>query len=178
MSKPIRSTQRQAKVAKALTRVVDHACGNGETTAYLCSLTLPRRFAEDQHQANDVYKRIQSDFCKNVQRRTGETPRYVTVRTERDNRPEYAICLFTRPESRLEQTEAYEEKGRIIADVKARQAGWNADADGPRFTIEPQSISVTSENQDTEMPRLMQHLQGKGTTRQPYQRTVFVSKCH
>ncbi len=177
MSKPIRNTHTQAKVAKALTRVVDHAVGDGETTAYLCSLTLPRQFAGDQHQANDVYKRIQSDFCKNVQRRTGETPRYVTVRTERDNHPEYAICLFTRPESRMEQTEAYEEKGRIIADGKARQAGWN-DEDSPRFTIEPQSITMTSENRETEMPRLMQHLQGKGTTRQAYQRTIFVSKCH
>ena len=178
MSKTARSTHTHAKVAKALTRVVDHAVGDGETTAYLCSLTLPRRFAVDQHQANDVYKRIQSDFCKNVQRRTGETPRYVTVRTEHDNRPEYAICLFTRPESRLEQTETYEEKGRSIADVKARQAGWNADEDSPRFTIEPQSITMTSVNRETEMPRLMQHLQGKGTTRQAYQRTIFVSKCH
>ena len=178
MSKPMRNTQRQAKVVKALTRVVDRACGKGETEAYLCSLTLPQQFAADQHQANDVYKRIQSDFCKNVQRRTGETPRYVTVRTEHDNRPEYAICLFTRPESRLEQTETYEEKGRSIADVKARQAGWNADEDSPRFTIEPQSITMTSVNRETEMPRLMQHLQGKGTTRQAYQRTIFVSKCH
>ncbi len=178
MSKTARSTHTQAKVAMALTRVVSHAVGDGETEAYLCSLTLPRRFAGDQHQANDVYKRIQSDFCKNVQRRTGETPRYVTVRTEHDNRPEYAICLFTRHESRLEQTETYEEKGRIIADVKARQAGWNADEDSPCFTIEPQPISVTSENRETEMSRLMQHLQGKGTTRQAYQRTIFVSKCH
>ena len=89
------TTIQDSKTIKALERVVNQAMSNGEATeAYLCTLQLPRQFADNQHQANDIYKRIQSDFCKSVMRSTGKTPRYITVKTENATNPEYANRLI------------------------------------------------------------------------------------
>ena len=176
----------QGKVSEALERMVRQAVVNdGEAEVYLCSLRLPREFSENPHQANEIYKKIQADFCKNVYRCTGSTPRYVTVKKENDANPEYAFCLFTKPEASLDKPEEYAEKGREIANTKAGKAGWGLGRldvvelikDAPRFTISSQSIPVTSSNKETVLPQLQQHLQNKRIVDALHQRTLFVSKC-
>ena len=116
----------QDKTMNALERVVNQTMSNGGdmAEAYLCRLQLPKQFSRNSKQANDIYKKIQSDFCKNVMRATGETPRYITVRTENSENPEYAFCLITKKNAGLERTEDFAEKGREIANGKVGQAGW------------------------------------------------------
>lgn len=92
----------QDKTKNALDRVVNQAVEGGETIqAYLCKLQLPKQFSRNIKESNEIYKKIQSDFCKGVMRATGETPRYITVRTENSDNPEYAFCLFTRHDASL-----------------------------------------------------------------------------
>lgn len=170
------------KVNNALERVVEQVVADGKVDVHLCTLELPEQFSEDQHQANGIYKRIQSDFCKSVMRRTGETPRYVTVRCSNAVRPEYAICLFTH--TGLGKSEELMEKGLEIANGKALHAGWGRGKldvvelirDAPRFTISSQSITFTTENKDEAMKKIQTHLADKAENTQPHQRTMFVSK--
>ena len=179
-------TTNQNKVTEALNRVVNQAVENdGRTEAYLCSLRLPREFNEDPHQANQIYKKVQADFCKHVMRSTGRTPRYVAVKTENGDNPEYAFCLFTKTDATLDKPEEYAEKGREIANGKAGQAGWGRGKldivelfkDAPRFTIASQSIKVTEHNREDAILQLHQHLQNRRDIEALHQRTIFVSKC-
>ena len=174
------------KVNNALERVVEQVTANGDADAYLCTLLLPSDFANEQRLSNDIYKRFQADFCKSVLRTTGEsTPRYVTVRKENGERPEYAICLFTPSKARLEKPEEHAEKGHFIANSKVSQAGWGKGKldvtellmEAPRFTISSQPIQLTGDNMESAMSQMRRHLQGKGEIAQPHQRTLFVSKC-
>ena len=132
------TTMQDSKTTEALERVVNQTMSDGEVQAYLCKLQLPKQFAETPHQANDIYKIIQSDFCKGVMRSTGSTPRYVTVKIENDDNPEYAFCLFTH--DKLDKPEEYAEKGREIANGKAGQAGWGR---GKRDVVEDSSPNAT-----------------------------------
>lgn len=174
------------KVNNALERVVEQVTANGDADAYLCTLQLPRDFAHEQRLSNDIYKRFQADFCKSVLRATGEsTPRYVTVRKENVERPEYAICLFTQSKARLEKPEEHAEKGRFIANSKVSQAGWGRGKldvtellmEAPRFTISSQPIPISPENRGAVIGQLQDHLQGRCDSKQTHQRTLFVSKC-
>ena len=174
------------KVNNALARVVSQAVSNGETAeAYLCRLQLPKQFSNNIKESNDLYKKFQSDFCKGVMRATGETPRYVTVRTENSDNPEYAFCLVTKSNASLVKPEKYMEKGLEIANGKALHAGWGRGKldvvelirDAPRFTISSQSITFTTENKDEAMKKIQTHLAGKAENTQLHQRTMFVSKC-
>ena len=180
----MRQSTTQDRVTEALERVVNQAVGNdGRTEAYLCTLRLPREFNEDPHEANQIYKRIQADFCKSVYRGTGSSPRYVTVKTDNDDNPEYAFCMFTKPHANLDKEE-YAEKGREIANGKAGQAGWGRGKleiielfkDAPRFKVS-QPITITDENKTAVFPQLQQHLQNKHQIEALNQRTIFVSKC-
>lgn len=180
------STIPDSKTIKALERVVNQAMSNGETVeAYLCRLQLPKQFSSNIKESNDIYKKIISDFGKNVMRKTGETPRYITVKTDNDDNPEYAFCLFTRPNASLDKPEEYAEKGREIANGKAGQAGWGHGKldivelfrDAPRFTISSQPITITDSNKASAKVRLQEHLQGQAQSTQTHQRTLFVSKC-
>ena len=180
------NTTTKNKVTEALNRVVNQAVGNdGRTEAYLCSLRLPREFNEDPHEANQIYKKVQADFCKHVMRSTGSTPRYVAVKTENESNPEYAFCLFTKADAALDKPEEYAEKGREIANGKAGQAGWGKGKldivelfkDAPRFTIASQSIKVTELNRKDAILQLHQHLQSRQDIEALHQRTIFVSKC-
>ena len=175
-----------SKTIKALERVVNQAMSNGEATeAYLCTLRLPRQFADNQHEANDIYKKIQADFCKNVYRSTGTTPRYITVKTENAANPEYAFCLFTKHDASLDKPEEYAEKGREIANGKVGQAGWGNGKldlmelfkDAPRFKIAHYPIIITQDNKASVIEQLQRHLQGQSQSTQAHQRTLFVSKC-
>ena len=171
--------------AEALERVVNQTMAHGEVKAYLCKLQLPKQFAENPHQANDIYKRIQSDFCKHVSRTTGSTPRYVAVKKENADNPEYAFCLFTKADATLDKPEEYAEKGREIANGKTEHAGWGRGKldvveiimDGPKFIIGSQPIMVTDSNKTEVFPQLQQHLQSKRLVNAQHQRTLFVSKC-
>ncbi len=173
----------QDKTKNALERVVNQAVkDDGVAEAYLCTLQLPKQFSDNTKQANDIYKKVQSDFCKSVMRKTGDTPRYITVRTENSDNPEYAFCLFTKKDASLDKPE-YEEKGREIANGKVGQAGWGRGTldvvelikDAPRFTIS-HPIQITAENKCSVMGQLQSHLQDKSTSSN-HQRTLFVSKC-
>lgn len=173
------------KTEIALERVVDQALANGgESEAYLCTLRLPKQFNEDQRTSNEIYKKVQSDFCKNVFRSTGSTPRYVAVRTDNSSNPEYAFCLFTKPNAKLEMPEDYAEKGREIANGKSINAGWGKGridlmavfADAPLFRVSSQPIHITNENKDEAMGRFREHLQETDERRRS-QRILFVSKC-
>ena len=173
----------QDKTKNALERVVNQAISNGETVeAYLCRLQLPKQFSSNIKESNDIYKKIISDFGKNVMRKTGETPRYITVKTDNEN-PEYAFCLLTH--DKLDKTEEYAEKGREIANGKVGQAGWGHGKldivelfrDAPRFTISSQPITITDSNKATVIEQLQHHLQGQSQSTQAHQRTLFVSKC-
>ena len=176
-----------SKTIKALERVVNQAMSNGEATeAYLCTLRLPRQFADNQHEANDIYKKIQSDFCKNVYRSTGTTPRYITVKTDNAANPEYALCLFTKHGAGLgANTEDYAEKGREIANTKCSKEGWGNGKldltelfrDAPRFKIAHDPIQITQDNKASVVEQLQRHLQGQSHSTQAHQRTLFVSKC-
>ena len=184
-----RTTEKEAKTqdktTKALERVVNQAVNNdGAVEAYLCTLLLPRQFSSNQHKANDIFKRIQSDFCKHVLRKTGSTPRYVAVHKQQDDRPAYAFCLFTRPEAILAKPEDFAQKGSEIANGKSMQSGWangkmdvmEVFKDAPRFSIASQPVKITSENQNLVIGQLQEHLQNKSDSTQ-HQRTLFVSKC-
>lgn len=57
-------------------------------------------------------------------RKTGETPRYITVETKDESNPKYAFCLFTKHDASLDKPEEYAEKGHDIANGKVEQAGW------------------------------------------------------
>ena len=175
----------QDKTTKALERVVNQTISNGDTAAaYLCRLQLPKQFSSNTKQANDIYKKIQSDFCKGVMRATGETPRYITVRTENHDNPEYAFCLFTRQDASLDKPEEYAEKGREIANGKAGQAGWGRGRldvvelfmDSPKFMISSNPIQITAKNKNDAIGRLQEHLKCKSESSN-HQRTLFVSKC-
>lgn len=175
----------QDKTTKALERVVNQTISNGDTAeAYLCRLQLPRQFSSDIKQSNDIYKKIISDFGKNVMRKTGETPRYITVRTENPDNPEYAFCLFTRQDASLDKPEEYAEKGREIANGKAGQAGWGRGRldvaelfmDSPKFMISSNPIQITAKNKNDAIGRLQEHLKCKSESSN-HQRTLFVSKC-
>lgn len=166
----------QDKVDNALERVMNKAMADDKTEVHLCTLELPIQFFENQHVANDIYKKVQSDFCKAVLRKTGETPRYVTVKTDRE-RPGYAFCLFTKADLDTDLVE----KGREIANGKALHAGWGRGQidvvdivmNGPRFSVS-QPLTLSSETKDTVMQRLKEHLQGKSESAN-HQRTLFVS---
>ena len=169
------------KVNEALERVANQAMADDKAEVHLCTLELPMQFSEDQHIANDIYKHIQSDFCKAVLRRTGETPRYVTVRKEGEVRPGYAFCLFTKAGLDM----ALVDKGREIANGKAMHFGWGRGKldvvelirDAPRFSVS-QSLTLSDGTKATVMQQLHEHLQGKPErSSQPHQRTMFVSKC-
>ena len=122
----MKKKSRKSKTIKALERVVKALeNGDSEVVAYMCTLRLPEDFSRDQKESNCVYKKTISDFCKSVHRGEGDTPRYVTVRTENDGRPEYAICLFC--DKALDKPEDYAEHGRAIANAKCAQAGWGLD---------------------------------------------------
>lgn len=171
--------------AKALERLVDRAVkDDGVTDAYLCRLQLPRQFTSNVRESNDIYKKIISDFGKNVMRRTGETPRYITVKTENATNPEYAFCLFTRHNASLDKPEEYAEKGREIANGKVGQAGWGNGKldvvemimDSPKFIIGSEPVQITSDNKDDAIGRLQEHLKCKSESNN-HQRTLFVSKC-
>ena len=174
----------QDKTMNALERVVNQAISNGETTdAYLCRLQLPKQFSSNIKESNDIYKKIISDFGKNVMRKTGETPRYITVKTENENNPEYAFCLFTRYDASLDKPEEYAEKGREIANTKVSQRGWGHGRldvvelikDAPRFTIS-HPVQITQANKDDAIGQLQEHLKSKSESLN-HQRTLFVSKC-
>ena len=173
------------KTEKALERVVNQAVSNGETAeAYLCRLQLPKQFSSDIKESNDIYKKIIADFGKNVMRKTGETPRYITVKTENETNPEYAFCLFTRYDASLDKPEEYAEKGREIANTKVGQAGWGHGRldvvelikDAPRFNISSHSVQITQANKDDAIGQLQEHLNSKSESSN-HQRTLFVSKC-
>ncbi len=174
----------QDKTKNALERVVNQAVSNGETAeAYLCRLQLPKQFSSDIKESNDIYKKIISDFGKNVMRKNGETPRYITVRTENKNNPEYAFCLFTRYDASLDKPEEYAEKGREIANTKVSQRGWGHGRldvvelikDAPRFTIS-HPVQITQANKYDAIGQLQEHLKCKSESLN-HQRTLFVSKC-
>lgn len=186
MKKVAEMARLQDKTVDALRRVVDHAVEEGnEAQAYLCTLQLPRQFSENQHQANDIYKKIQSDFCKNVMRKTGQTPRYITVRTENAENPEYALCLITKQDAALDKPEEYAEKAMEIANTKCGKEGWGHGKldlielfrDAPKFKISHNPIQITQDNRDSAIGQLHNHLQSKSQLVQNHQRTLFVSKC-
>ena len=169
-------------VGNALERVVNHEVEScREVAAYLCSLRLPKQFAQDAS-SNGVYKKIQSDFCKYVMRETGNAPRYIAVRTDNKTNPEYAICLFTKTDAQLDKPEVYAEKAREIANTKAGHAGWGNGkldvvevvCDGPRYMIASQPITITGSNMRNAMNTIRNHLQ-KCDTEHKCQRTIFVS---
>ena len=175
----------QDKTKNALERVVNQAVSNGETAeAYLCRLQLPKQFSSDIKESNDIYKKIISDFGKNVMRKTGETPRYITVKTDNDDNPEYAFCLFTRYDASLDKPEEYAEKGREIANGKVGQAGWGHGKldvvemimDSPKFIISSHPVQITQANKDDAIGQLQEHLNSKSESSN-HQRTLFVSKC-
>ena len=176
----------QDKTMNAVERVVNHAIKDGAVNAYLCTLQLPRQFSNNQHQANDIYKKIISDFGKNIYRKTGETPRYVTVKTENKENPEYAFCLLTRHDASLDNPEDYAEKGREIANSKVGQAGWGNGRldlmellnDAPRFKIASNPIQISDEKKADAIERIKSHLneKGKAESTQLHQRCLFVSK--
>lgn len=176
----------QDKTKKALGRVVNQAVEGGETIqAYLCKMQLPKQFSRNIKESNDIYKKTISDFGKNVMRKTGETPRYITVKTENATNPEYAFCLFTRYDASLEKPEEYAEKGREIANGKVGQAGWGHGKldvvemimDSPKFIIGSDPVQITRDNKDDAIGRLQEHLKCKSASSN-HQRTLFVSKCH
>ena len=180
------NTTIQDKTMNALERVVNQAISNGEMTdAYLCRMQLPKEFANDIKESNDLYKKIQSDFCKNVMRSTGSTPRYVAVKTENADNPEYAFCLFTKHDASLDKPEEYAEKGREIANGKVGQAGWGHGKldvvemimDAPKFIIASNSMQITQNNKASVIEQLQNHLQDQSQCTQAHQRTLFVSKC-
>ncbi len=172
------------KTKDALERMMNNAVSEGETAqVYLCTLQLPTQFADDQQVSNRIYARFQSDFCKNVMRCTGSTPRYVTVKANNKKNPEYAVCLFTHTE--LDKPEELMDKGLEIANGKAMHEGWGRGRldvvelirDAPKFIISSHPITFTTENKDEAMGRLQTHLAGKAENTQLHQRTMFVSKC-
>ena len=173
----------QDKTKNALERVVNQAISNGETKAYLGRLQLPKQFSSEIKESNDIYKKIISDFGKNVMRKTGETPRYITIKTNNDDNPEYAFCLFTKHDASLDKPEEYAEKGREIANGKVGQAGWGHGRldvvelikDAPKFTISS-PIHITNSNKDDAIDKLQEHLKCKSESLN-HQRTLFVSKC-
>ena len=176
----------QDKTARALERIVNHAVENdGVAEGYLCYLQLPKQFASNIKESNDIYKKIQSDVCKNVMRSTGSTPRYVAVKMDNNDNPEYAFCLFTKKDASLDKPEEYAEKGREISNTKVGQAGWGNGRldvvelikDAPKFTISSQPIHITNSNKDDAIDRLQEHLKSKSESTQAHQRTLFVSKC-
>ncbi len=149
----------QNKTKNALERVVNQAVSEGVADAYLCRLQLPKEFASNIKESNDIYKKIISDFGKNVMRKTGATPRYITVKTDNAANPEYALCLFTKHGAGLgANTEDYAEKGREIANGKVGQAGWGNGKldlmelfkDAPTFKIAHDPTQITQENKVTE----------------------------
>ena len=171
-------------VVRALERVVNNYVEDGEEVqAYLCRLRLPCRFTDNARQSNDIYKKIQSDFCKCVMRKTGETPRYITVKTENATNPEYAFCLFTKNDASLDKPEEYAEKGREIANGKVGHAGWGIGEldvmelvrDAPRFVISSHPVQITQDNKDDAIGQLQEHLKCKSESSN-HQHTLFVSK--
>ena len=170
----------QDKVDKALERVMKQAMADDKTEVHLCTLELPKQFSANPHIANDIYKKIQSDFCKVVLRRTGETPKYVTIRQEGEGqRPGYAFCLFTKADLDTDLVE----KGREIANGKSLHAGWGRGQtdvvdivmNGPRFSVS-HPLTLSSETKEIVMQRLKEHLKSKSESAN-HQRTLFVSKC-
>ena len=179
------NTTTRDKMVNALKRVVNQAVNkDGAADAYLCRLQLPKQFSNDIKESNDIYKKIQSDFCKNVMRSTGSTPRYVAVKTENSDNPEYAFCLFTKHDASLDKPEEYAEKGREIANGKVGQAGWGHGKldvvemimDSPKFMIASNSVQITQDNKASVVEQLQRHLQGQSQSTQAHQRTLFVSK--
>ena len=180
------NTTTRDKMVNALKRVVNQAISNEETAyAYLCRMQLPKEFSSNIKESNDIYKKIQSDFCKNVMRSTGSTPRYVAVKTENADNPEYAFCLFTKHNASLDKPEEYAEKGREIANGKVGQAGWGHGKldvvemimDAPKFIIASNSVQISQGNKASVIEQLQNHLQGQSQSTQAHQRTLFVSKC-
>ena len=184
-SERVNSSDRKKKLSVALNRLVNHVLedDNGEVLAYACNLRLPSEFNASQKQANQIYKKVQADFCKHVSRRTGHTPSYLTIKNEDPEYPRYAMCIFTRKDSGIELADL--QKGEEIANGKAIQAGWangrldviQLFKDAPRFKIAHEPIQITQDNKDSVIEQLQHHLQGQSQSTQPHQRTIFVSKC-
>ena len=174
------------RTTTALNRLIEQAVADsGESEAYLCTLRLPKQFNDNHNLSNEIYMKTQSDFCKTVFRKTGSTPHYVGVKTDNSSNPEYAFCLFTKPNAKLEIPEDYAEKGRAIANTKSMNAGWGKGkldllavfADAPMFKVSSQPIHITNKNKDEVMIRLQEHLNSGTDKRQQNQRTMFVSRC-
>ena len=156
---------------------------HGELTAYTCTMTLPKQFAEDAAEANGLFKKIQSDFCKSVLRGTGTTPRYVAIRSaDNEKRPEYRCVLFTPAEAPLENPEDYADHGRAIANTKFCQLGWSCGKldvvemlmDAPTVKIHA-PIRLSGSNRYAALNTLESYLGQKAIPLQG-QRSLFVSK--
>ena len=174
------------KTSKALARVAEHAIENGGmANVYLGSLRLPREFGKDQNLANETYAKIQSDFCKHVFRSTGFTPKYVALKGENNNNPEFSFCLFTQANAGLDKPEDFSEKGREIANSKCGQAGWGNGKldllelfrDGPRFILSSNPLELTPSNKEAVFEKLNRHLHDIGNP-QHFHRKLFVSRTN
>lgn len=154
---------------------------NGEVAAYECAMTLPKQFKEDAAKANQLFKRIQADFCKSVLRGTGTTPRYVAIRANNEKCPEFRFALFTPANAPLDNPEEYSEHGRAIANHKASQMGWTCEnmdiveilLDSCTFKIAHEPLRIHDAGT---LKSLEEHLGDKADSVNG-QRSVFVSKA-
>lgn len=176
-------TAADTSVTEALDRVASQfAQKHGDLTAYTCTIALPKQFSQDAAEANDLFKKIQSDFCKSVLRGTGITPRYVAIRAENHKRPEYRCALFTPADAPLQKPEEYADHGRAIANHKATRAGWQTEqmdivailVDSCQFEI-GQPIKMSGSNRHSALNSLEHYL---GNKLEPLKgnRSLFVSK--
>ena len=180
-----RTTDNADPIVAAINRIASQFIqDNGETSAYLCSVTLPRQFTESAAEANNLFKKIQSDFCKSVFRGTGTTPRYVAVRASNEKRPEYRFALFTPSDAPLDQPDNYADHGRAIANTKCGRIGGWANGkmdvvemllDQPTFKISHEPIHLSPVNRDEALRSLEDHLGPKADAIDG-KRSLFVSK--
>ena len=175
-------TAADTSITDALARVASQfSQKHGELAAYTCTMTLPKQFSEDAAEANELFRKIQSDFCKSIMRGTGTTPRYVAIRTNNEKRPEYRFALFTPAGAPLENPEEYADHGRAIANTKCCKLGWSCGKldvvemlmDAPTVKIHA-PIRLSGSNRYA-LNTLESHLGPKADAIQG-QRSLFVSK--
>lgn len=177
-------TAADTSVTEALDRVATQfSKEHGDLAAYTCTMTLPKQFSEDASEANDLFKKIQSDFCKSVLRGTGITPRYVAIRSaDNEKRPEYRCALFTPADAPLQNPEDYADHGRAIANTKCCKLGWSCGKldvvemlmDAPTVKIHA-PIRFSGSNRYAALNTLENYLGPKADAIQG-QRSLFVSK--
>ncbi len=182
MQKRVKMQKSADTVKAALGRMVKQSMEHGGGEVYLCTLRLPKQLADSPAKSNDIFRKVQSDLYKYAMRHTGQTPRYVAVRTIEEDCPAYNVCVFANNDATIKDAEAFVDKAQTIANSKTVKGGWDTSQmdivqilqNAAQFRLS-NTLPVSNES----LVPMQEHLAdiSKNDRNTTYMRNIFVSRC-